>query len=412
MKILIIAYVLPEPKSTGSGARMMELIHLFLAQDWSVHMASPAQATDYSEDLAALGIKTSEITVNEGGFDDFIAKMNPNIVLFDRFVMEEQFGWRVAKQCPDAMRMLETIDLHCLREARHKQAKRNQAVALEPNQADLYSAIALREIASIYRSDISLLISDYEIEVLKKYFNVPKSILHLCPFMLDASDTENLPAFEQRQHFISIGNFRHAPNWDAVLWLKQDIWPLLRKQLPQAELHIYGAYTPPKATALHNAKEGFLIKDRADSVQDVMQQARINFAPLRFGAGLKTKLADAMMFGTPSVSTSIGEEGMTGGLPWSGCVEDYAQGFADAAVRLYQDKEAWDKAQSNGFKIVNTLFHKEKNQQTLLQRILDVRDNLETYRQQNFTGQMLNHHHHRSTEFMSRWIEAKNKPSD
>jgi glycosyltransferase involved in cell wall biosynthesis len=391
---------------------MMELIHLFLAQGWSVHMASPAQATDYSEDLPALGIKISEITVNEGGFDDFIAKMNPNIVLFDRFVMEEQFGWRVAKQCPSAMRMLETIDLHCLREARHKQTKRTHAVALEPDITDLYSDVALREIAAIYRSDISLLISDYEMMLLDKYFHVPKSILHLCPFMLDAPDTENLPAFEQRQHFISIGNFRHAPNWDAVLWLKQDIWPLIRKQLPQAELHIYGAYTPPKATALHNAKEGFLIKDRAESVQDVMQQARINFAPLRFGAGIKTKLADAMIFGTPSVTTSVGVEGMTGGLDWSGFVEDDAQAFADAAVRLYQDKEAWQMAQSNGFKIVNTLFHKENNQQTLLQCILDVRDNLETHRQQNFTGQMLNHHHHRSTEFMSRWIEAKNKLTD
>jgi len=375
-------------------------------------MASPAQATDYSEDLSALGIKTSEIMVNDSSFDDFIAKMQPNIVLFDRFVMEEQFGWRVAKQCPDAMRMLETIDLHCLREARHQQTKRTHAVALEPDITDLYSDVALREIAAIYRSDISLLISDYEVEVLEKYFNVPKYILHLCPFMLDSPDIENSPVLEQRQHFICIGNFRHAPNWDAVLWLKKEIWALIRKQLPQAELHIYGAYTPPKATALHNGKEGFLIKDRAESVQDVMQQARINLAPLRFGAGIKTKLADAMMFGTPSVTTSIGAEAMTAGLPWAGAIEDDAQAFADAAVRLYQDKETWKEAQSHGFKIVNTLFHKENNQHALLQRILDVRENLEAHRQQNFTGQMLNHHHHRSTEFMSRWIEAKNAVTD
>jgi glycosyltransferase involved in cell wall biosynthesis len=163
---------------------------------------------------------------------------------------------------------------------------------------------------------------------------------------------------------------------------------------------------------LHNAKEGFLIKDRAESVQDVMQQARINLAPLRFGAGIKTKLADAMMFGTPSVTTSIGAEAMTDGLPWAGAIEDDAQAFADAAVRLYQDKKTWKEAQSHGFKIVNSLFHKENNQHALLQRILDVRENLEVHRQQNFTGQMLNHHHHRSTEFMSRWIEAKNAVTD
>jgi glycosyltransferase involved in cell wall biosynthesis len=411
MQVLVIAYVLPEPKSTGSGARMMELIHLFLAQGWSVHMASPAQATDYSEDLSALGIKTSEIMVNDSIFDDFIAKMNPNIVLFDRFVMEEQFGWRVAKHCPQALRMLETIDLHCLREARHQQTKRTHAVALEPDKMDLYSDIAKREIASIYRSDMSLLISDYEVEVLDKYFSVPKNILHLCPFMLQPLQAE-LPSFSERQHFISVGNFRHAPNWDAVLWLKQEIWPLIRAKFPKAELHIYGAYTPPKATALHNAKEGFLIKDRAADVGEVMRQARINLAPLRFGAGIKTKLADAMLAGTPSVTTSVGVEGMTGGLPWAGNVADDAQGFADKAVALYQDEDAWLQSQKCSEAILHALFDPMNNGRALLARVQWLLDHIQEHRFNNFTGQMLNYHHHRSTEFMSRWIEAKNKSAD
>jgi glycosyltransferase involved in cell wall biosynthesis len=409
MQVLIIAYVLPEPKSTGSGVRMMELIHAFLGQGWQVHIASPASATAYSEDLQSLGINISEIHVNHSSFDDFLIKTQPNMVLFDRFMMEEQFGWRVAKHCPDALRVLETIDLHCLREARHRQVKRTHAVALSVEASDLYNDIALREIASIYRSDISLLISDDEIEVLKTYFYVPTDMLHLCPFMLDLPDIQSLPNIEQRQHFVSIGNFRHAPNWDAVLWLKEVIWPLIRQQLPQAELHIYGAYTPPKATALHNEKQGFLIKDRADSVAEVMQASRVCLAPLRFGAGIKTKLADAMRFGAPNVTTTVGAEGMTGGLPWAGLIEDEPQAFADAAVALYHDKHAWQQAQKHGFEIVNTLFNKIRNQQALLQRILDVRDHLNAHRKQNFIGQMLNHHHHRSTEFMSRWIEAKNK---
>ncbi|MBL4760870.1 MAG: glycosyltransferase [Mariprofundaceae bacterium] len=411
MQVMIIAYVLPEPKSTGSGARMMELIRLFLAQGWSVHMASPAQATDYSEDLSVLGIKTSEIVVNHSSFDDFIAKMNPNIVLFDRFVMEEQFGWRVAKHCPQALRMLETIDLHCLREARHQQTKRTHAVALEPDKMDLYSDIAKREIAAVYRSDISLLISDYEIEVLDKYFHIAKDIVHLCPFMLQPLQS-SMPSFSQRQHFISIGNFRHAPNWDAVLWLKQEIWPLIRAKLPKAELHVYGAYAPPKATALDNAKEGFFIKGRAEDAHEVMQQARINLAPLRFGAGIKTKLADGMLTGTPSVTTSVGAEGMTGGLAWGGSITDDAQDFADAAVVLYQDEAAWQQAQQRGTAILGELFEPSKNGRALLERMQQVLENLAEHRQNNFTGQMLNHHHHRSTEFMSRWIEAKNKSTD
>jgi glycosyltransferase involved in cell wall biosynthesis len=319
-------------------------------------------------------------------------------------MMEEQFGWRVAKACPDALRMIETIDLHCLREARHQALKTHQPFT--PDM--LHNEIALREIAAIYRSDLSIIISDYEYDLLHSHFGINKTLLHLCPFMLDKANISNSPSFAQRQHFMTIGNFRHVPNWDAVLWLKQEIWPLIRQQLPQAEMHIYGAYTPPKATALNNTKQGFFIKDRAESVQEVMQAARVCLAPLRFGAGIKTKLADAMMFGTPSVTTSIGAEGMTGGLDWAGSIADDAQAFADAAVGLHQKQTEWEQAQNNGFKIVNTLFHKKNNQQALFSRVLDAQEHLEFNRQKNFTGLMLNHHHHRSTEFMSRWIEGKN----
>ncbi|MDQ6955377.1 MAG: glycosyltransferase [Mariprofundaceae bacterium] len=388
---------------------MMELIRLFLAQGWQVHIGSPAQPTEYSEDLSVLGVQTSEIAVNDCRFDAFVRNINPNIVLFDRFMMEEQFGWRVAKHCPQALRMIETVDLHCLREARQQHSKRSQAVALEPNKVYLYSVLAKREIAAIYRSDISLLISDYEMVVLKNYFHVPKEILHLCPFMLQPFE-KKVPEFSERQHFMTIGNFRHAPNWDAVLWLKQVIWPLIRAQLPNAQLHIYGAYTPPKASALHQPKEGFYILGRADDALDVMAKARVCLAPLRFGAGIKGKLADAMLAGTPSVTTSVGAEGMTGGLPWCGHVVDDAQGFADAAVQLHEDAVRWQQAQKHASNISAVLFDPVKNGRAFIERIIDVMEKLEVHRLNNFTGQMLNHHHHRSTEFMSRWIEAKNAP--
>ncbi|HID37718.1 MAG TPA: glycosyltransferase [Ghiorsea sp.] len=406
--ILILGLVWAEPESTGASKRLMQHIAMFQSLGWLITFACAAANNDATKALQTLGVNTQKVTLNCNSFDDFIADLKPNVVMFDRFMVEEQFGWRVANTCPQALRVLETIDLHCLREARHQAFKTKQTFHLDMLNND----IALREIAAIYRNDVSIIISNYEHDLLQSHFNIDPSLLHLCPFMLETPDT-NTPNFEQRQHFMTIGNFRHAPNWDAVLWLKQEVWGLIRQQLPKAELHIYGAYTPPKATALHNAKEGFLIKDKAVSVQDVMQASRVCLAPLRFGAGIKTKLADAMMFGTPSVTTNIGAEGMIpehkgSDLDWAGNIADDAQAFADAAVALYQDKEMWETAQNNGYNIVNTLFNKESNQQALLNRLFDVQNNLETYRQKNFMGLMLNHHHHRSTEFMSRWIEAKN----
>jgi len=404
-KVLILGLVWPEPNSTGASVRIMEHIRLFQDQGWAITFASPAAPSEFMADLTALGMQSQTIAVNDDAFDDFIEQLQPTLVLFDRFLMEEQFAWRVKKVCPNAIRIIETIDLHCLREARHQALKQGQ-----PFEASkLHNDTALREIAAIYRSDLSIVISDVEQDLLHNHFNISPALIHLCPFMLDEiKNTSTLPSFEQRQHFMTIGNFRHAPNWDAVLWLKQAIWPLIRNKLPQAELHIYGAYTPPKATDLHNPKEGFFIQDRAESVPQVMQSARICLAPLRFGAGIKTKLADAMCHGTPNVSTNIGAEGMSGGLSWSGEVQDDAKQFAEAAVALYQDRAKWDKAQQYGYDIVNHHFNRQKNSTLLLQRILDVQQHLEQQRQTNFIGAILNHHHHKSTEFMSRWITLKN----
>lgn len=411
MRILIIASVFPESQSSGAGTRIMEWIHLFLQQGWQVDVACPAAKGEYGDDLAELGVKTHKIRVNCNDFDGFIRKLDPNIVLFDRFTMEEQFGWRVETQCPNALRLMETIDLHCLRQARHQQSKQTHRVALEPKLSDLYGDIAKREIAAIWRCDLSVMISNVEIDILQNTFHIMPELLHHCPFMLNHHDIpKQLTSFDERQHFMTIGSFRHAPNWDAVLWLKQEIWGLIRQRIPNAELHIYGSYAPPKATALHAPKDGFYMEGRAASALDVTQQARICLAPLRFGAGIKTKLADAMQVGTPSITTSVGAEGMHGDLPWAGHIVDDPEAFAQAAVDVYQDETAWQQAQQQGFDILRHWFNVEEHQDQLIQHILTIYNKLEAHRLHNFTGSMLRHHHHRSTEFMSRWIEAKNRP--
>ncbi|RLA69395.1 MAG: glycosyltransferase, partial [Epsilonproteobacteria bacterium] len=244
-KVLVIGYVWPEPNSSAAGSHMISILRTFKAQGWQVEFSTPAQSSDHAIDLNSEGITSQSIVLNSDSFDTYITEYQPDIVLFDRFMMEEQFGWRVEKHCPSALKILDTEDLQCLRNARHQAHKAGRAMT----QEDLYSDIAKREIAAILRSDISLIISFYEMELLVETFKVDASLLHHLPFMVDL---EKCPiqtiSFTQRQHFMTIGNFRHAPNWDVVLYL-QKIWPLRRKQLPQAELHIYGSYPPPKATA-------------------------------------------------------------------------------------------------------------------------------------------------------------------
>ena len=407
-KVLIIGYVWPEPNSSAAGSRMMQLIQFFLEQKWQVSYASAAAESEHRFHFEKLGVIKKNIKVNSCCFDEYIAEDSPDIVLFDRFLMEEQFGWRVEKTCPDALRILETVDLHCLREARHTAIKQKRPF----NTNDLFNEIALREIASILRCDLSLMISNYEIKILTNNFKVDSSLLLHLPFMLDKinpSQTNVFPRFKNRKHFITIGNFRHAPNWDAVLYLKETIWPLIRKQLPDAQMHVYGSYPPPKATQLHNPKENFLILGWAKDIEEVMTTSRVCLAPLRFGAGLKGKLLDAMQYGTPSITTTTGAEAMYAHLNWNGSITDSPKDFADAAATLYNDEQYWKKSQLNGYKLIDTLYNNAAHSKTLLKRINLIKNNLTEHRLTNFTGSMLRHHTMKSTQYMAQWIEAKNK---
>lgn len=422
-KVLVIGYVWPEPRSSAAGSRMLELLGVFRGQGWQVTFASAAALSSHRADLRELQIEEVAVALNCDSFDGFVAHLQPDLVLFDRFFTEEQFAWRVERAWPAALRVLDTSDLHCLRDARHgllkasqqacgSEAERQQVGPVQAPPQALYdtmadSDIAQREIASIHRSDLTLMISAFEMALLQDHFGVSPALLHECALMLIPPAVDEL-AFAERQHFLSIGNFRHAPNWDAVLWLKHALWPLIRARLPQAQLHVYGAYPPPKATALHNPRQGFHVLGWVDDAHRVMAQARVCLAPLRFGAGIKGKLADAMACGTPSVTTPIGSEGMHGDQPWPGRIAVDAPTFAADAVLLYQDQPRWLEAQQQGRALLASRFDRVRLGQALVARLEALWATRELHRRGNFVGLMLRHHQHKSTQYMSQWIAAKN----
>ena len=162
---------------------------------------------------------------------------------------------------------------------------------------------------------------------------------------------------------------------------------------------------------LHQPKVGFHIMGRADDAQEVARNSRVVLAPLRFGAGIKGKLVEAMQCGTPSITTTIGAESMCGDLPWNGFIVDDAQVFADKAVELYQSKNLWLKAQQNGFRILEKRYLKSLFENDFVKHILKVGAHLKQHRLSNFMGTLLQHHTLTSTKYMSRWIEEKNKKS-
>jgi len=411
-RLLLIGHVWPEPRSSAAGQRSLSLLREFSRAGWHVTFASAAERSERSEGLEDVTDETVSIALNDDGFDAFARHCRPDAVIFDRFMVEEQFGWRIETHCPRTLRILDTVDLHCLRRMRRTPHAGN----LHPLDALLSSDDAKREIASIFRCDLSLVISRYEFDLLVQRFSLSETLLHHLPFMYESSLLRrSAPAFSERQDFVTIGNFLHTPNLDSVEWLHEEIWPLLRRRLPEAQLHVYGAYTPDRILRLDSSESGFRVHGWSPDAQSVLGRARVCLAPLRYGAGLKGKIADAMLAGTPVVTTAIGAEsmGLNGRTPsnddWCGYIAETPSSLAAGGAMLYETQHVWQRAQQRGLDIATASFDADTLGPSLIDRVEDCIDRLEPRRLANFTGAMLRHHQHRSTEYMARWIEAKNR---
>lgn len=398
--VLFIGLVWPEPTSSAAGTRIIQLIKLYTKLQYKIVFASAALENEYSFDLEMLEVEKHTITLNCSSFDDFIKKIIPNIVVFDRFISEEQFGWRVFENCPKAIRILDSEDLHCLRLERQNAIKKGYVF----NEEDLInSEIAMREIASILRCNLTLIISKYEFKILEKLFNIPKNNLFYLPLTY-SNKFFNLD-FSKRKDFIFIGNFWHEPNLDAVLQLKKEIWPVISKQIPDAKLHIYGAYSSKKITDLNNEKERFLVHGRAKNAFEVLENAKILLAPIRFGAGIKGKLLEAMTVGTCSITTKIGCEGIENKKNWNGFVTNTNQEFIEKSIKLYSSKKTWEVKQKKGYLIIDKKFNPTNHEINFKNKIEKIIKN----KQSNFVAALLFSKQFNSLKFMSKWIDEKNK---
>ncbi len=408
IQVLIMGYVWPELTSSAAGLRDWNLIESFLSVGWRVTFSSSSQMNPFSEQLQKKGVEVVSLRPNDPQFDAWIKINQPDFIIFDRFVTEEQFGWRVAENSPRSIRILDTQDLHFLRRSRQEAVQGGKSLnEVSSCHFDLVSETSLREIASIYRSDCTLILSDFEIKLLVERFQVPSHLLFLSRFhYLEPPAT---PGFGERKHFVMIGNFRHLPNSDGVSWLRHSIWPLIREQLPEAEVHIYGAYPSKAMMHLTDEKIGFIVKGPIEDHHAMLKKYRVNLAPLRFGAGIKGKITDGWFAGTPVVTTFIGSEGMSGACEWGGKIAEDSCDFSQKCIQLYSEQETWQIAHTHSVCLLKSLYSQEENSKNLIRHLIELRSEIEMKRKLNIVGSLLNYHFHRSTKYFSKWIEAKNR---
>lgn len=399
---LFFVYVWPEPMSSAAGVRTYALLRALKNAGYELSAVSPSQTSAHSEALNRFGCATYPCDPNASiPTEESLRALSPSLVVYDRFVMEEQFGWRARALWPEALHLVDTQDLHSLRRARERMVaagKSGEAVKY-PSHADMGEDL-LRELASLYRADAALVVSAFEHSLLLGLGYPAESLLHLAfPAPRDPAPAP----FEARRGFCFLGNFRHPPNLHGVRWLLVELWPAVRKALPAAELHLYGAY-PPAEISRHKGEKGIFAHGPVADHRAALRSHRALLSPLRFGAGIKGKVLEAWGTGTPVIGTALSFEGMGK----EGLLAEDGDQLAEACLAL-EDGALWRKESLSGLEAVGALYGEASLREAFVSFVEGKTKGLPALRARNLTGAMLRHHSLNASKYFSRWIEAKNR---
>ena len=222
-----------------------------------------------------------------------------------------------------------------------------------------------RELTVIQASDITLVVSEHERQVLAA--DAPGAKVEVVSNLHEIAGA-GLP-FAQRKDLVFVGGFRHPPNGDGVRWFVEAVLPLLRERLPEVVFHCIGSEPTAEIFALQ--QPGVVIHGHVANLDPAMQGIRIAVAPLRFGAGVKGKINLSMAHGQPVVATSIAIEGMHLADGEDVLVADDATAFAEALLRLYQDEALWNRLSANGLLNVSRHFSMQAAAATVQKVFLD-----------------------------------------
>jgi glycosyltransferase involved in cell wall biosynthesis len=407
---LIFSTVFPEPSSSAAGVRQMQWIRMLLEFTDRVVLASPSalkSERDWGYHSMPDGVELISIPLNDWSRVEWIRELAPAIVLFDRFITEEQFGPLVRDAVPGALRLLETQDLHFLRRSRGEGLK---------GMSDLRSETAIRETASILRSDHSFVVSSFEARLLDREFGIGPETVDWIPFAYPDTRGEGADGdFESRSGFQFIGNFRHVPNLDGLRWFRNEVWPGVRKRLPGVELKIHGAYPSAEVMQWHRPKEdGIRVIGSVKRLSDAFCGVRVNLAPLRFGAGVKGKLLDGFHHGLPAVSTPVGAEGLLSTEstdPFPGMVVESVHDWVEACVRLHEDRVFWSESRMKAQSLMGSLYVAGKVNEQFHKRLAEILARHDRGETPRWISRILRDEFQTGRKYFSKWIEAKNASS-
>jgi len=280
---------------------------------------------------------------------------------------------------------------------------------------------ALRETGSIQRVDYSFVVSSFEEKLLLDEFQISSSKVKWLPFFYEKpiEVREKRATFTGSKDFSWVGNFRHPPNLDGLRWFRNEIWPLIRAELPDARLKVYGAYPPEEVMAWNHVKNGIEVKGSAKTLDEVFSKARVNVAPLRFGAGVKGKIMEGFRFGVPCVTTKVGTEGLfslepdlegeDNGARFPGMEANTPREFASACVKLHENEPEWKRCSLSALErmmnVCAAAAHVPETQQLITTMLAQKKSGVLP----DWTSRLLRFEGNQSRYYFGKWIEEKEK---
>jgi GT2 family glycosyltransferase/glycosyltransferase involved in cell wall biosynthesis len=335
--VLVADYQVPTFDRDSGSLRMLRLVEQIKELGFAVTFLSDNRAplAPYTHELQQRGIHVAVGDVHERNLITGLAA-ELRFVFLSRPNVAARYLPVVRELAPGARVVFDTVDLHHIRELRRAELEGDKGRAVVANTwREL-------ELALVRSSDVTLVVSPTEIDVLREE----------CPGV-DIRLVSNIHVVRPRRAgrtgrsgVLFVGGFAHPPNTDAVLWFCDDVLPLVRKEIPDIVVTIAGDAPPPEVKALagsHVSVTGFV-----EDLEPLHESAIAFIAPLRYGAGVKGKIAEALSLGLPVVTTSMGSEGMRLQHERDALVADTAEDFAAAVIRIHREAELWERLAENG----------------------------------------------------------------
>lgn len=342
--VLIVDDKIPEHDKDSGSRRLTEIIKLLVKNGYGVYLLPNVKEYKYKAEYAQyfrnLGVVVYEPAVTPEGrlvtrevFVELIADKLDFAWLHRPNIFEKYYPV-VKKYRPDIPVIFDMVDFHYLRMKREAELKNDPSLIKEAEKN------LKTEFENCSKADKVIVISDKDKEALANYYNDTAKMEIIGNIHNHIPKTKDFKSFDGREGLLFIGGFAHKPNEDAVLWLHNEIMPLVWEKQPDITVKIVGSNPTDAVKALHSDK--FQIVGYVEDAEPYFNNARIFAAPLRYGAGIKGKIGQSLEYSLPLVTTPVGAEGFDFGTHAQAMTGMTAKELAEKIVALYNDEVLWN----------------------------------------------------------------------